>query len=202
MYYWTVQSKKVLEIIDRDGIYKPDIEKSTYLEKFKPTLKTEFDMYTNNLSLYQFMKDCAFTINNYPLKGLIYCFCKVENNYISDFKSQNDFYSYLVNKKEVIKSLWDNLSNSNSVLLQLEFNEKFWNPLFIDINDYQYLMPPVITMPPYQEDDFDKIKINLLQGVCKPIFNSGIIQAHLPYITKGMIKNIVPLYRFDNTTDK
>lgn len=191
MNFWTIQSKKVIKIIEEKDIYNPNIKKSTYLDKFKETLNTEFDLYKGNLRLYQFITSCACTINNYySLNGVIFCFCKFENGLITDFKDQAEFYTYLLNRKETIKSLWKNLHSSDSILLQLNFNEKFWNPLFIDINDYQYLMPPFIPIPPYGENEFYKIKNNILQGICQPIFNSGIIQAHLPYITKSMIKGV------------
>lgn len=188
MDFWTIQSKKVLDIIEKDGVYTPDIEKSTYLEKFKKTAGTEMDMYKGNVELYKFMTLCASQINNYYLKGLVFCFCKTQDGYITDFKDKEDFASYMNEKEAAVKSLLKNLNDSNHVLLHLEFNERFWNPLFIDINDYQFLMPPVIAMPPYKEGDFEKIQTYITQGVCYPIFSSGVIQAHLPYITKSMIK--------------
>lgn len=189
MDFWTIQSKKVLEIIEKNGVYKPNINKSTYLDEFKKTAGTAIDMYKGNVELYKLMTSCASQINNYfPLNGLVFCFCKTQDGYITDFKNKEEFDLYMHEKENVVKSLLKNLNNPAHVLLHLEFNERFWNPLFIDINDYQFLMPPVITTPPYKDEDFEKIQTYITQGVCHPIFSSGVIQAHLPYITKSMIK--------------
>ena len=189
MDFWTIQSKKVLDIIEKEGEYHPDIDKSIYLDKFKKTADTELDMYTGNVDLYKLITACASQINNYfPLNGLVFCFCKIQDGYITAFKNKEDFESYMHEKEDAVKSLLENLNNSDHVLLHLEFNERFWNPLFIDINDYQFLMPPIIAMPPYKEEDVGRIQSYVAQGVCYPIFSSGIIQAHLPYITKSMIK--------------
>ena len=69
-------------------------------------------------------------------------------------------------KEDAVKSLLENLNNSDHVLLHLEFNERFWNPLFIDINDYQFLMPPIIATPPYKEEDVGRM-------VCTPNLGQG-----------------------------
>ena len=55
------------------------------------------------------------------------------------------------------------------------------------------VMPPVMAMPPYTEEDIDRIIQNISRGVYEPsIFPSGVIQLHLPNITLGNVVNIYP----------
>lgn len=194
MKYWTIQNRKILNILNTEHVYYPDIEKSDYLQKFK---KVNEELFEDNRSLYCFITQCSNKINfcNYP--GIIFCFFKSQENMIMPISDEQDFYNLLNEKRNVIQSLWKTLSNPDSILLELEFQYEFWNPLFIDINDYQYLMPPVVTMPPYQEGDFEKIQQNLMLGICRPKFASGIIQGHLPFINIDMIQNVYEL-RFMN----
>ena len=194
MIYWTIQSRIVLDILNCNGYYEPDFSKSSYLERYKNN-NSEYDLYTPNMNLYYTLLSFANQINNVNLKGLIFSFCKFERNHIIGFPNYKAFRYYISEKKNVIKSLWNILSQTDSVILELEFNKPYWNPLFIDINDYQYLMPPVIPWPPYSQDSEQKIYNNLSRGICcKSPLPSGICQAHLPYINFEMIRNIYDVF--------
>lgn len=52
------------------------------------------------------------------------------------------FYSFIQNKRAVIESLWNELSSKDAVILELNYDDNF-NPIFLDINDFQFLMPPI-----------------------------------------------------------
>lgn len=66
--------------------------------------------------------------------------------------------------------------------------EQFLNPIYIDINDFQLIMPPVIALPPYTDDDISEILVNISKGICtQSKFPGKLLQAHLPYITSESI---------------
>lgn len=80
----------------------------------------------------------------------------------------------------------------DNILLQIEFDDKFFNPLLLDINDFQILMPPLAALPPYTEDDFSRIIDSISQGVIpKAILPSHVYQAHLPYLKP---ENVLSVY--------
>lgn len=114
----------------------------------------------------------------------------MDNQGIKGFANEMDFQNYITIKKDVIYSLWKDLNKQDSIILELEFNEPFWNPLFIDINDYQYLMPP------YYEEDSAQVILSRLSQVCWATggLPSGIVQAHLPYISVNMVKNVYNMF--------
>lgn len=64
-----------------------------------------------------------------------------------------------------------------------------------NVDDFQFLMPPIITwMPPYNESDITRIVNNIQRGqIPRTKMNSGVTQAHLPYIQRDQIKNIYSL---------
>ena len=89
-------------------------------------------------------------------------------------------------KKDVVVYFWNKFKNDDSVILELEYQESF-NPIFIDVNDFQFLMPPVDLHPllPYTNLDIDKLYESINKGVCiSSKYPSYLIQAHLPYIKK------------------
>ena len=75
----------------------------------------------------------------------------------------------------------------------MEYSHKF-NPIFLDYNDFQFLMPPILLSPPFAEHDKGRICNAIKRGVfSRSSFSSGVIQAHLPHISS---KNIVNKYDF------
>lgn len=192
MKYWTVQSKEILDPLNKKGVYYPDFTKSKYLQEYKDNN----ELYSFNIQLYNQLLTYACRINTVNLQGLVFTFCKMDNQGIKGFANEVDFQNYITAKKDVIYSLWKNLNKRDSIILELEFNEPFWNPLFIDINDYQYLMPPITIMPPYYEKDSAQVILSRLSQGCWATggLPSGIAQAHLPYISVNMVKNVYNMF--------
>ena len=70
------------------------------------------------------------------------------------------------------------------------------NPLLIDLNDFQFLMPPIQYFPSYTEKSVDRICTDLEKGqIRQSEFPSYVIQAHIPYIAPGDLVNVYPLFR-------
>lgn len=115
---------------------------------------------------------------------------------ISPFSSKTieEFETFIKSKKAVIGALWNTFINDNSVIIELDYNENF-NPILIDINDFQFLMSPLMLLPPYTKESENRIlnDINLGQ-ITASEFQSNVIQAHLPYIEKKHVMNIYPIF--------
>ena len=78
--------------------------------------------------------------------------------------------------------------------MELNYTESF-NPIFIDINDFQFLMPPIMLLPPYTKESLLRIQRNIIQGqITVSEFPSNVIQAHLPYIKKENIVNAYQMF--------
>jgi hypothetical protein len=73
--------------------------------------------------------------------------------------------------------------------------DPYFFPIYIDINDFQAVMPPLIEIPPYTEAEFERILERLKRGVFQTsIFPSGLIQAHLPFIKKEDVIGIFDVF--------
>ena len=184
MKYWTVQTKEVLDIINRDGVYNPKNTESRYVKE-NPSL----------LPLYNFFT-MAYN-NGTNAEGLIYTFFDCDYNNIHYFMNIDEFTAsikYPIHANAV-RSLWKKLiSQKDAIIMELEFSDEL-NPLWIDINDFQFLMPPILCVPPYTEEIFSQICDFIAEGICfRSPFPSYLIQGHLPYIRKDNIVNIYPVF--------
>ncbi|MDE6779928.1 MAG: hypothetical protein K2J40_00505 [Ruminococcus sp.] len=180
MKVWTVQNKVVFDEINTSGAYWPNFLKSEYI-RTNPKL---VDLYSVLIMNYN-------SINNSALLGVVFGFLGINDTQIFEFPTFENFYQYIRTKSNVIESLWNQLlKREDMFIMELDYKEDF-NPLFIDINDFQFLMPPIMILPPYVESDVARISRNLANGTCSvsPL-PSGIIQAHLPYIKRENITNI------------
>lgn len=177
MRYWTIQDIGVLDQIQSNGVYLPDFSKSAYL-KSMPNLKELYDYILNSFN----------NINFCDIQGLVFSFVvPVDVNNTGDARCL-EFYKMIKDRKLVIESLWNTLASKNSVLIEIEMEEQFLNPLYIDMNDFQLIMPPVSALPPYTDKDISEIIINISKGICtKSKFPGHLLQAHLPYISANDI---------------
>lgn len=182
MRFWTIQSVDVLEILRQNGMYQPDFRSSRFLMK-DPSLA----------GLYDYVLQCYNQANDSRLPGVVFAFAKSDNRTIQAFEGAGDFYRYMCDHRHVIKGFWNQLNPKNNVVMELEYTEDF-NPLLIDINDFQLLMPPMVVLPPYTYHSIQRITTDLEKGqITLSEFPSGVIQVHLPYIRK---ENICNLYNF------
>lgn len=187
MKFWTVQKNIIINTIDTYGYFKPDFSKSDYTASNPPLT-----------SLYNMILEAFNNVNNTNYAGLIFAFAQTDNKNIYPIPDIYSFYDLIKEKKSVIKSLWDNLSSKDVVIAELDYLEDDFNfnPISIDINDFQFLMPPHMILPPYTKNDISRICNDLYNGNIKPsIFPSGIIQAHLPFITSKNLTNVYPMFK-------
>jgi hypothetical protein len=180
MKFWTLQKRDILEKVLNDGCYQPDFSQSSYVKRIK-----HLDM------LYDLVLD-SFNRNNHTnLPGLLFAFTATDNQYIYDIPDIDAFVAYICDHAGAIKSLWNTLIKDNVVIMELEYADNF-NPIYIDINDFQFLMPPYVPLPPYSQNDPLRL-LNLLSSgqVMPSVCYSGIMQAHLPWIRP---ENLVATY--------
>lgn len=181
MKIWTVQSNAVADCINEKGIYFPNFLKSEELKR-NPEL----------VDLYTFLLNSYNKVNKTSALGLVFGFMGIEGNSIFGFQNIDDFYNNMVAHRNALESLWNSLvRRKNAVIMELEYDDNSFNPLFIDLNDFQFLMPPVMVLPPYVEGDIERLTDNLLAGTCavSPL-PSGIIQTHSLYIAKENVKGL------------
>lgn len=183
MRLWTVQDKTVLETLRNDKIYFPNFDKSEYLKQI-PAMA----------GLYNVFLNIFCTLNNTHLNGLVFCFAQMDSN--GEVVGIDDFYSFVQKNKRSIKSLWKQFDIKYNIILELEVNEEFLNPMNIDINDFQFLMPPI--EPDniyYHEEDVGNILNEVARGVTRVgKLPSGVIQSHLPYIKPGYVVNTFSMF--------
>lgn len=183
MKFWTIQDKRVLEIIQKQGFYLPDFARSTYLEKCEGLDE-----------LYSVILHSFNQINGLNLKGVVFAFTKCEEYWIKPIETFQEFQEFIKIKQPVIASLWRELSNENSVVMELDYEDNF-NPIYIDINDFQFLMPPIMVLFPYTEESISRILKDIKMGqITVSELPSNVIQAHLPYIAKANVTNIYPIF--------
>ncbi|MTV82193.1 hypothetical protein [Secundilactobacillus folii] len=184
MSLWTMQNKQILDILDQDGIYYPDFQKSDYLHKI-PKLS---DLY--NYFLTSFNAINAIQPDDQSGQGLIFCFMGYD--YQTHEEVHADNFLDFIHRHVAINSLWEHLTrNPDNILLEVDFNHEFFNPLMLDINDFQILMPPVQALPPYTEDDLNRILDDIQTGnMPQAIMPSYVVQAHLPYLRPENILNV------------
>lgn len=187
MKYWTVQSQKVLEIIEKEGVYHPKFAMSQYYKQYD--------------ELYNFMLRSFNSINNLNCEGLIYSFCISNKNMIYPIANIDGFRYFINMNKDKIIYLWDNFIKNDCKILELEMDLTF-NDLSLAFNDFQYIMPgPVNELlfnPVEYQINCKSILSNIEKGI---IMSSGkdydLIQSHLPYIDKLDIKNVYEIFDLD-----
>lgn len=183
MDFWTVQNINVLAAIQSQGIYLPDFNRSGYLEE-NPNLA----------SLYNYVLNSMNNVNSISNgQGVIFCFYGYDQREDIILNNVERFRNFIDLNMAPIKSLWQHLMKQpNSILIHAKFKVPFFNPLLVDINDFQFLMPPVLILPPFTEDDEYNILLDISRGKFhQPSFPSNIIQGHLPYLTEA---NIIHYY--------
>ncbi len=183
MKFWTIQTREVLEMIQKDGVYQPDFSKSRYLNENEALN-----------DLYYFILQAFNSQNQKNLRGLIFAFARSDDRSIYPIGTIEEFYSFMQSKKAVLGGFLKNIDKNNSVIMELNYTESF-NPIFIDINDFQFLMPPIMLLPPYTKESLLRIQRNIIQGqITVSEFPSNVIQAHLPYIKKENIVNAYQMF--------
>lgn len=160
-YFWTVQSKKVVDIINSEGEYYP--------------------RFTNRKKDYRIVLDSFNVVNKTDFKGLIFGFAK--RNREGSFQNIDELYEYLFQNPLVTDAFdfWDN----EHVILQLEIRENF-NKIPIDFNDFNQITFPIWGME-VNRNILNLVNQGLYNDRCiLPSFT----QVHIPYIKKESIIKI------------
>ena len=180
---WTVQKRAALNTCLTYDYFCPDFEKSDYLSRI-PNLKYLYDM----------LLEAYNNMNSETLKGLVFSFCLEENGRISSFTNYEQFKWYITQNRSVVQSLWKSFEAMDCVILKLRLRQTN-NPLYIDFNNFQLLMPPITILPPYTEDYFKNLVDKWTSGqYVKGILNSGLVQAHLPALVKEDLLGVYPMF--------
>lgn len=186
MKFWTIQTKDVIRTIQNKGIYQPNFNNSRYLH------------INNNLSeLYSIILHSFNQINKKDLPGVVYAFAKCDNGRVYSIRTIEEFREFINSKRAVIDGFWREVDKDNSMIIELDYEDNF-NPVFIDINDFQFLMPPIVLFPPYTKKSINRILEGIKRGqITVSEFPSNVIQAHLPYIEKRNVVNIYPVFELN-----
>lgn len=99
--------------------------------------------------------------------------------------------------KDAVKGLWKRFLSDDYVVIEVDF-PRIYNPMFVDLNDFQFIMPPFMLVPPYTEEDFLHIVQALEQGKFYPsVFPSYIIQGLIPFLRDENVTNIYPMFEIE-----
>ncbi len=183
--FWTVQKLDIVTVLLQQGFYQPAFAYSDYVEA------------NEKLSdLYGFMLNSYNRVNSTGYPGLIFTFLESDDaGNIYDFKNYEMFQQFIRSHSSAIESLWKNLASKNTVVMCIEREIGNENLLLIDINDFQYMMPPVLQVPPYSEGFYDFLVQNLSIGnQVKSVYPSGVLQAHIPNIRAEEVIGLYPMF--------
>ena len=93
MKYWTIQSPKALQQIERESIYYPRFAMSNYYKEYH--------------ELYDFMLYSFNKVNGLNCDGLIFAFCVSFKDQIYPINDIEDFKSIVNYNASKVNCLWD-----------------------------------------------------------------------------------------------
>ena len=137
MKVWTVQQMAAVQLVLSGKIYQPNFSLS-------PSLRDSPELSL----LYEKMLQAYDNINHLSLPGLVFCFARTDNDSVWGPPNINAFKEMIIDSKGALKTLWAKLGEGSPVILELEYTEPL-NPLMVNLNDFQALMPPFVEMPPF-----------------------------------------------------
>lgn len=205
---WTIQSKKVIEIINADGGYFPSLHHIDF----------EQDGFDHMKLCYYAAVSIFNLVNKERREGVVFAMTPAPNE---PFGSMEDVAAFFHREPGMLLFLAKNgksLIDDNHVLLKLRFDEDF-NPIPIDIHTFvafsEYLYDhrdekgkPCLKLMPSNDGDaaFPEIQRQFTcwmkgeyggpftEQSATPFreFNGTIIQLHLPYILSENIMSIHP----------
>lgn len=162
-YFWTVQSKEVVDIINSKGEYYPDFTNRSHGKD------------------YHIILESFNSVNKTDYKGLVFGFAKQKRKGV--FESIDELYEYLSQNPSVTDAFgfWD----KEHVILQLEIRKNF-NQIPIDFNDFNQITFPIWGIE-VNKNILNLVKQGRYNDKCiLPSFT----QVHFPYIKKENIINV------------
>lgn len=187
--FWTIQNKQVLQTIQQTGRYYPDFRQSGYLKEI-PALGPLYLQILRTMNRLNFIA-ADETHGN----GVVFCFAGMDRENGAPLDDLDSFLTFINAHQNAVASLWKHLVvDPDNILLQVDFDPDFFNPMLIDINDFQFLMPPVTVGSPFAYKDVNEILDSLAAGKFhQSAMPSNVIQAHLPYIDQANLVNAYTL---------
>lgn len=199
MKYWTIQHKRVLEILGRTGTYYPDFSLSPQ------THKTTYDRL---LSVFN-------QVNGASFDGLIFYFAKDPRQAKdSCFTSVDDFKTYFRARPRVLNAINNGdfkLLDAEHLLCEIETDVfdgmdrcplDFWNFVMMMPDDtgstecmYEMLRPRFPKLAEVDYGQFMECGWILMSHhlTMIPLMSSTVFQAHVPYLEKSMLKAVYSL---------
>ena len=196
MVYWTIQHKKVIDILNNQGKYFPDFEKSP---------QTHRETYDKLLSVFNELNETAY-------KGLIFSIAKDGRTEGSlTFQDDGDFVEYMKARPGVLQTLNNGaytLLNDEHLLCRVETDEfdklylclvDFWNFIMMMPNEdavnvgrdsYEMCRAVNSELANISYDDFVDLAWKMMRErkMVRPLMSSTILQVAIPYLEKGMLK--------------
>ena len=201
MVYWTIQHKKVIDILNGQGKYFPDFEMSP---------QTHRATYDKLLSVFNELNETAY-------KGLIFCIAKDGRTQGSlTFQDDGDFVEYMKARPGVLRTLNNGtytLLDDEHLLCRVDTDKfdklylclvDFWNFIMMmpDEDDIsvgrdsyemcRYMKPDLANV---SYDDFIDLSWDMMRErkMVRPLMSSTILQAAIPYLKKDMLKGTYPV---------
>lgn len=196
MVYWTIQHKDVIDVLNMQGAYYPDFEKSPQVHR---------TTYDKLLSVFN-------ELNKTEYKGLIFCIAKDGRREKSlTFNDEVEFFNYMKARSGVLRTLNSgvySLFDNDHILCRIETDKfdklylclvDFWNFIMMmsdeegtSLSRDSYEMcrqfNPIFENIAYE--DFVELSWKMMRekAVLRPLMSSTILQATIPYLEKGMLK--------------
>ena len=184
--FWTIQKREILKAIEETGMYIPKRQLSEYVQGNEEMTE-----------LYEFITDSFNRLNDIELEGVLFAFARGTEKGVSFFQDYEEFVTYMREHKDAVKGLWKRFLSDDYVVIEVDF-PRIYNPMFVDLNDFQFIMPPFMLVPPYTEQDFLQIVQALEQGKFYPsVFPSYIIQGFVPFLRDENVINIYPMFELE-----
>lgn len=157
-------------------------------------------------NLYEWISDIFWKRNTYlgdkPNNGLGVCygFAGASEGEIFCWDTIEEFRNYILGHMDVIDSLWNKtLFDPRNVVLKLEVPD---DTCPIDINDWQYLMPPFMDWSCYGMSREEIIRhMNIPMHYYLSPHPSGLVQQHFLAIAPEQIKGIGSVFSKDCLVD-
>lgn len=195
MIIWTVQQAEVVENAIQNGCYIPNIYKSEFLKSVNQQVEDGKERVAELVNLYKFISSVYWERN--PIKGIkpgnstgiCFGFAGDSGKELFSWDTFDEFGKFILSHMSVIDSLWhEMLFNPKNVVLKIEVN---CDPCPIDINDWQYLMPPFIDFSSLGMSREDIVKYLLVpNSYHRSPQRSGVVQLHFPAIIPSQIRGI------------
>ena len=200
MICWTIQHKKVIDILNEQGKYFPDFEMSP---------QTHRDTYDRLLGIFN-------ELNGTEYKGLIFCIAKdVRTKESVTFRDEVELFEYMKARPYTLQALNNGaytLLDGDHLLCRIETDKfdklclcsiDFWNFIMMMSEDgtgrsrsgYEScrLRDPDLVDISYEEFVEQAWMMMRARKMFRPLMSSTILQYTIPYLEKGMLKGVYSL---------